>query len=408
MNYAVLFQGQGKYKTSYVKEMCEKYLEAKEIWKQAAKILQFDILKILEETEDAGTLPTVWAQPIIFMMEYSAWYVFHKGIDSKPMYMAGHSLGEYVALAAAGMLSFEDALMLVKARGEFMDQNVDGHEYGMLALLGCSVEKAEELCIEAENNTNCKVYCANFNSDSQIIVSGEKKGIEYLSDHADIVTKRMALKKAFHTPFMKNAAEQFKSVLSTVKFSKGDIEVISNVTAMPYQAEWTIPELLYRQIFTPVHWNDIMLYLRQKGVMVYLQATKNKLFRNMSLECNEYAQWGSLEDLSQNKIVDYDTGYRKEKLFSQNTIEFCGAILKRMLTFPWREPSEEKIRSAQKECRKIEELSKHSSFTQKDAEICAYALRKIFYLKGYSTEFTEQEITEIFRNYGINHMLLVN
>ena len=285
-----------------------------------------------------------------------------------------------------------------------MDQNVDGHEYGMLALLGCSVAKAEELCIEAWNKTNCKVYCANFNSDSQIIVSGEKKGIEYLADYADIVTKRLALKKAFHTPFMKNAAEQFKRVLSTVKFSKGDIEVISNVTAMPYQAEWTIPELLYRQIFTPVHWNDIMLYLRQKGVMVYLQATKNKLFRNMSLECNEYAQWGSLEDLSQNKIVDYDTGYRKEKLSSQDTNEFCGAILKRMITFPWRKSSEEKVRSAQEECRKMEELSKHSSFTQKDAEICAYALREVFCLKGYSTEFAEQEITEIFRNYGINSM----
>lgn len=271
MNYVVLFQGQGKYKTSYVKEMCAKYSEAKEIWEHAAEILQFDILKLLEETEDAGTLPTVWAQPIIFMMEYSAWYVFHKRIDSKPMYMAGHSLGEYVALTAAGMLSFEDALMLVRTRGEFMDQNVDGHEYGMLALLGCSVAKAEELCIEAWNKTNCKVYCANFNSDSQIIVSGEKKGIEYLADYADIVTKRLALKKAFHTPFMKNAAEQFKRVLSTVKFSKGDIEVISNVTAMPYQAEWTIPELLYRQIFTPVHWNDIMLYLRQKGASCIIQ-----------------------------------------------------------------------------------------------------------------------------------------
>ena len=401
MNFAVLFQGQGKYKTAYTKYLIDEKQELKLLWDQATHILNMDLLDLLDKTEDAGNLQTDKAQPLIFMMEYTAWCAFKDSMDEAPLFLAGHSLGEYMALAASEAVPFEDAVRLVGARGRIMQQEGDRSEQGMLALQGCSHQHADDLCIEAEKATGYKVYCANYNSFDQIIVAGDMAAISYLSDHSDVITRRLAVSRAFHTPFMREAAEQFKGILDTVNFLTPRIPVISNVTAYPYQAAWTLSDLLYKQIFSPVRWNDIMMYLRQKGVAVYLQANPSKLFRNMSLEYNEYAQWSYLEDFSQKKIKDYDKAYSKKENERVYPNEFCGDIMRRMIAFPWRNVSEEKVQKAIKGYKQVGEISDKSVISREDVKLCINELQKVLRLKGYSAEMAEAESVSVCEKYGI-------
>lgn len=401
MNSVVLFQGQGKYKTKYAKSLIEKNQELKSIWEQASQILNMNLQELLYKTEDAGELQTDKAQPLIFMMEYTAWHIFKDTMYEAPMYLAGHSLGEYMALVASESVSFEDAVKLVGARGRIMQQEGSVIEQGMLALQGCSYQHADKLCMKAEKATGCKIYCANYNSFDQIIVAGNMVAISYLVDHSDVFTRKLAVSRAFHTPFMRESAEQYKEVLQTVNFLMPKIPVISNVTGYPYQAAWTIPDLLYRQIFLPVRWNDIMMYLKQKGVTVYLQVNPNNLFRNMSFGYNEYAQWGWLEEVSLKKIKDYDKAYRNKENRQIYLNEFCGDIMKRMLAFPWRKVSEEKMQQAMVEYRQVEEIVKKAEISIEDVKLCVNKLQNLLSLKGYSVEVIERESVSVCEKYGI-------
>lgn len=401
MNSVVLFQGQGKYKTKYTKNLIGKNQALKLVWEQASQLLNMDLLNLLNETEDAGNLQTDKSQPLIFMMEYTAWRFFKDSMYEAPMYLAGHSLGEYMALAASEAVSFEDAVRLVGARGRIMQQEGGESEQGMLALQGCSHQHANDLCIEAEKATGCKIYCANYNSFDQIIVAGDTAAISYLSNHSDVIARKLAVSRAFHTPFMREAAERYKEVLYTVKFLPPKIPVISNVTAYPCQAAWTIPDLLYKQIISPVLWIDIMMYLRQKGVTVFLQVNPSKLFHNMSLEYNEYAQWGCLEDFARNKIKDYDKAYSNKGNERIYTNEFCGDIMKRMLAFPWVKVSEEKVQQAMEGYRQVEQITKNLVISREDVKFCINNLQKILSLKGYSGEMIKAESRSVCEKYGI-------
>lgn len=399
MNMAMLFQGQGSYKTEYIKRLMQRKEKLIDIWKTAEHILGWSILDLLKHTENVGSLPTCQAQPLIFMMEYSVWCAFRDELSDMPKYFAGHSLGEIVALTAAEACSFEEGLKLVSIRGKSMDQT-NKTQQGMLALQGDLAQQANEICKKVEMDIGKKIYCANYNSSNQIVVSGDIEAIDYLYEHFEGIKYRLPVTKAFHTPFMKDAAEIFKIYLKTISFSKPKIPVMSNVTACPYQAAWTINDLLYRQIFYPVYWSDIMTYFKDKGIMVFCQATDSSLFRNMDIENSQYMQWGSLEDFSQNKIVDFDKTYKKTLYEYNGAEELMGAILKCMLSRPWNDVKEEDIIRAEMAYRRVENIPKEN-ITKSQIESCINDLCIVLTAKGMDAKAAEAEGKRLLYKYGI-------
>lgn len=401
MNSVVLFQGQGSYRTEYIRGLLEKKKELKTLWETANKILGWSVLDLLYHTENVGKLPTNQAQTIIFMMEYTAWYAYKDELTEAPKYLAGHSLGELVALAAAEVYSFEDALKLVQVRGNIMQQSSNGVNQGMLALQDCSAQQAQILCEEARKKTGKEVYCANYNSPTQIIVSGENEALDYCEKTTDLHVQKLQVTKAFHTPLMREAAEQFKEYLNKVSFSYPRIPVISNVTARPYQATWTIGDLLYKQIFSPVRWAESMMYFKEKGIMVFLQATNSTLFRNMDIDYNENLQWGSLEDLASNKLYDFDKLYYaaiENELYSE---ELCGEILKKMLSYPWKQAEENDISKAKEAYKRVLQISSIKDYTRIQIEQCVKKLAEVLVLKGMGVEEAKLNCTEILNKYGV-------
>jgi malonyl CoA-acyl carrier protein transacylase len=211
--------------------------------------------------------------------------------------MAGHSLGEIVALVAAEAFSFEDALSLVNVRGKLMQCAGNETSQGMLALW-VGPEEALQICEHAYQNVGRRIFCANFNSPNQTVIAGEIEAIRYIEENTRVLSKRVSVTKAFHTPFMKEAAEQFREYLYKIRFSDPQIAVISNVTAQPYQRSGTIQDLLYQQIYSSVRWNETMLYFQNQGITELAQTTDSTLFKYMSKEYAKKYCWRSLEDLS--------------------------------------------------------------------------------------------------------------
>lgn len=402
MNAVVLFQGQGSYGTYYVRSLLDKKKELNMLWKRAERVLGWSVLDLLHKTENSGTLPTDQAQPLIFLMEYTAWCAYKDELKSVPKYFAGHSLGELVALTASKTISFEDAIRLVKVRGNLMQNARNGIEQGMMALQGCSPQEAMNICKNAVKVTGANVYCANYNSRSQTIVGGERKALIYITEHAGVLTHMLPVTKAFHTPFMKEAAEKFKDTLKQISFAAPQIPVLSNVTAMPYQASWSIEDLLYRQIVSPVNWIKIMDYLSTQGIMVFLQATNSKLFRNMDSKVSAQQQWGSLEDAVKEKIYDFDSLYFSENVIEEGGTDLCGEILKCMLSNPWLDkPSDSDMKRAEKAYSKVVNWSKQRENTVEEIKEGMESLHTVLLLKGISDKDAFNECVQILEKYGI-------
>lgn len=401
MNSVVLFQGQGSYRTYYIRELIEKKKELILLWEKADDILGWSLLDLLLQTEDVGALPTNQAQPMIFMMEYTAWCAYKDELVKKPKYLAGHSLGELVALAAAEACSFEDSLRLVQARGDIMLQFSCKSNQGMISLQNCSAQKAEALCDEARKKTGKDIFCANYNSLVQTVVSGEREALDYIKSIPHLEMRELKVTKAFHTPLMRGAAEKYKEYLNDITFSYPQIAVVSNVIAKPYQTSWSINQLLYEQIFSPVRWNDTMDYFKDKGMMVYLQATNSKLFRNMDVTSNQFYQWGSLEELISNQILDFDRCYFEAYEDKSRGEELCGEILKTMLSFPWDSSNENDFTKAKEAYQKVKNLSKEIDLSKEQVSQCMDTLKDTLFAKGLSKDFADQFCNDLLNKYRL-------
>lgn len=263
---AFVFPGQGSQKVGMGKDLIERFSFARDMYAKADEVLGFPLSKISFEGPEEDLTRTENTQPAILTYSVIAFQaLLEKGF--RPDVVAGHSLGEFSALVAAGMLSFESALQLVRKRGELM-ANADPHRKGgMAAVLGLSADVVESVC--AEVSQEFYVEPVNYNAPDQVVISGLKEGIA----KAEILLKEKGAKRvvvlnvsgAFHSKLMNEAANQFKVILDKTSFSKPSCRVISNVTARE-EDETNIREMLFRQIQSPVKWVDSVKYMESLGV----------------------------------------------------------------------------------------------------------------------------------------------
>ncbi|WP_336786045.1 ACP S-malonyltransferase [Paenibacillus sp. MMO-177] len=271
---AFVFPGQGAQAVGMGKDAYEAFESSRAVFEQADEALGFKLSDIIFNGPDDVLKQTVNTQPALLTVSVA----LLKTLESRGLkadYVAGHSLGEYSALVAAGVLGFEDAVRTVRARGEFMEQAVPSGQGAMAAVLGAERGVLAELCskITEEGNT---VELANVNCPGQIVVSGSAAGVQAVVERGkeEAGAKRvipLEVSGPFHSSLMKPAAEKLSGVLSEVSMNDAAIPVVANVTAAPVTEAASIRNLLVEQVYSPVLWEDTVRYLAEQGVDTFVE-----------------------------------------------------------------------------------------------------------------------------------------
>ncbi|MCS7215081.1 MAG: ACP S-malonyltransferase [Thermodesulfovibrio sp.] len=275
---AFVFPGQGSQYVGMGKSLYEK---AKDIFNEANEILKFDLAKLCFEGPEAELNKTENTQPAILTVSYALLReVYSLGI--KPKYVAGHSLGEYTACVAAEVLSFRDALIITRKRGQLMQSAQPEGTGSMAAILGLDENMVKEIC---ESITNFYVDLANLNCPGQIVVSGQTQGINKAMELA----KERGAKKVVplqvsipsHCKLMREAAEKLAEFLEDFKLKDAKIPIISNVDASEKIKAQEIQDALIRQLYSPVRWQDCVKYMILNGVSTFIEIGPGKVLSGL-------------------------------------------------------------------------------------------------------------------------------
>lgn len=270
---AFVFPGQGAQAVGMGKDVYEVFDRSRSIFEQADKALGFSLSSIIFEGPDEALKQTANTQPALLTVSIALLEAL-EGRGLKPDYVAGHSLGEFSALVAAGVLSFEDAVRTVRARGQFMEQAVPSGQGAMAAVLGAERETLSALCA-AVTSDGFAVELANVNCPGQIVVSGTAAGVQAVVERGkEAGAKRiipLEVSGPFHSSLMKPAADNLQSTLAGIEMRDASIPVVANVTARLATAADDIRGLLVEQVYSPVLWEDSVRYLIEQGVDTFVE-----------------------------------------------------------------------------------------------------------------------------------------
>lgn len=257
-----VFPGQGSQRKGMGDTLFDEF---KELTAKADEILGYSIKNLCLEDPNRQLSETKYTQPALYIVNALSYLKKVKETDKIPDYVAGHSLGEYNALFAAGVFDFETGLKMVKKRGQLMGQVVGG---GMAAVIGLKEEKVEEVLSKNELKN---IEIANYNTPRQIVIAGPKTDINRIStifEKEGAIYIPLNVSGAFHSSYMGDLKQKYKEYISMLRFSELIIPVIANINAMPYkQAE--VKKNLTEQITQPVKWTESIRYLMGQGEMEF-------------------------------------------------------------------------------------------------------------------------------------------
>ena len=282
---AILFPGQGSQIVGMGSEFYNNFDKVKDIFKEADEKLKFKISDLILKGPETSLRLTENTQPAILTVSYAIYQILIKefNFDIKNIkYFAGHSLGEYSALLCAESLKFTDALFLLHERGKAMQKAVPVGQGLMLAILGLNMNEIKNYISKVKIEKVCEV--ANDNADGQVIVSGDKISIESLQNTLKKDKKKsiiLPVSAPFHCSLMKNAAEQMKDKIFSIKFNQPKKEIISNVTALPETDQENIKKLLVEQIYSKVRWRETILYMENNGINEFIEIGPGKVLSGL-------------------------------------------------------------------------------------------------------------------------------
>jgi len=277
---AFIFPGQGAQYVGMARDFFEQDARARTMMESADRIIGAPLSRICFEGPEEELRQTRNTQPAIFLHSMVAASLL---THATPAMVAGHSLGEYSALVVSGALAFEDGLRLVRLRGELMQQAGEQQPGTMAALVGLSPEVTEELCREA--SAAGIVQPANFNSPGQIVISGSVEGVRKAMELARTrgakMAKELVVSGAFHSPLMESARRGLKEVLDRTTIRDARIPVYANVTAEPVTEAAVIRDLLYRQLTSPVRWEQTVHNMLRDGATDFVEIGPGKVLQGL-------------------------------------------------------------------------------------------------------------------------------
>ena len=283
--FSVVFPGQGSQSVGMGSELHKNYGYIQDLFSNADDILGFNLSKLILEGPKENLDLTEFTQPAIFLVSFSIFEVIKKETEIdllKAKYFAGHSLGEYSDLDSSGAIKFEHALKLLQKRGKAMQMSVPKGKGGMVAVLGTEINKIENLLLENKNRYKC--YIANDNSVGQIVVSGEIKDLDLMSEDLkkdSIKNIKLPVSAPFHCPLMSKATEEMKEEINKTEFHELNCNIISNVTGIEVNDIGQIKDLLIKQIESPVRWRESVLYMKAKGVNKIVEIGPGKVLSGL-------------------------------------------------------------------------------------------------------------------------------
>ena len=280
--YAYLFPGQGSQFSGMGRALADAYPVSREVFEQADQALESPLSRICFEGSDEELALTENTQPAVLTVGVAALRALEaKGL--RPAAVAGHSLGEYGALVAAGTLEANAAIRAVRLRGRFMQQAVPVGQGAMAAILGLDPKRVEEVCREAAGNE--VVSPANLNGPSQVVIAGHAAAVE----RAMVASKEAGAKRAvplkvsapFHCALMQPAAEQLRPVLEQSEFGNPQVPVYCNVDASPLDSGEAALEALVRQVVAPVRWQELIEAMLADGIETFVEVGPGRVLAGL-------------------------------------------------------------------------------------------------------------------------------
>ena len=304
---AFVFPGQGAQKVGMGKDFYDNYDVAKKMFKEADEALGYSIMKMCFEGPEGDLKLTANTQPAILTISCIANEILKEN-GIQPEITGGHSLGEYSALVAAGVLNFQDAVALVHKRGSYMQEAVPVGEGGMAAIIGVDRDKIVEVCQQV--SAESPVQAVNFNCPGQIVIAGATKGVELAVEELKAAGAKKAVilpvSAPFHSTLMKPAAEKLAVELDKVTISDAKIPVVANVSAEILTKAEDIKASLVAQAASPVLWEDCVARMKEFGADVLLEAGPGKTLCGFNRRIDKTITSLNVEDVaSLEKSLDY-------------------------------------------------------------------------------------------------------
>ena len=306
--FSVIFPGQGSQSVGMDNNLYSSYSYIKELFDEADEILGFSLSKIITNGPKEKLDQTENTQPAIFLVSYSIFEMLKRetGLDlGKAKYFAGHSLGEYSALTASKSLDFDQAIKLLKIRGNAMQSALPKDEGGMLAVLGTEINIISDLLKENQKKYEC--FIANDNSNSQIVLSGRNKDLDLLVEDLKkkaIKNIKLPVSAPFHCKLMSSATEIMRKEISNTEFKNPNNIIISNVTGEETNNLNQIKDLLIKQIESPVRWRESIIYMINKDVGNFIEIGPGKVLSGLIKRIDKSVNLISVNEINDLKNIN--------------------------------------------------------------------------------------------------------
>jgi len=306
--FSVIFPGQGSQLVGMGKDLYDKYSLIQNLFKEADDTLGFSLSNLILNGPKEELDLTENTQPAIFLVSYSIFKLIKEefNIDlNKASFFAGHSLGEYSALASAGSLSFSDTLKILKTRGKAMQSSVQKGKGGMVAVLGSEIEKIQNIIEENKSKYEC--YIANDNSEGQIVLSGNTKDLEKMMidlKAANIKNIKLPVSAPFHCKLMNKATLVMREEIYKLNFEEPKNILVSNVTGKEISNSNELKDLLVKQIESRVRWRESILLMINKGTSQFIEIGPGKILSGLIKRINKNVKVSAINTEEDIKLIN--------------------------------------------------------------------------------------------------------